>query len=373
MKKKIAIHGFYGMGNLGDEAILKALRNFFNRRFSLNTIVFSRNSKAVLKYHGIKSIQESGALGYPRRLFEIKTCSLFCLGGGGILKDYGHDSSSLQKWLQLLRLAIKLKIKTSLCAIGVENIRYKRSLNLLRETINKVNIITVRDLYSKNLLQDIGVVKPIIVISDPGILLTKPKERKLNNISVKNRIMICLRHWHAMGNYVEDESANKNFIEEMAAALDQLVDQFSFFIDFVPFRTASYDDDRIFAKLIATKMKNRDKVYLFNKSPDILDFIKMLNDYILVIGMRLHSLIFASSSGLPIIALEYMPKIKAFMRSIDQKNYSINLKSFKSDHFLSLIENSFINYDIRSNTICSRITQLQKITIEGLSKIAQFA
>ncbi len=78
--KKTTIHGFYGQGNLGDEAILKALLQEFNKYSNMKVVVFSDNPKQVTVNHGVKSVPSIGRRSVLRRIWEIKTSDLFILG-----------------------------------------------------------------------------------------------------------------------------------------------------------------------------------------------------------------------------------------------------------------------------------------------------
>jgi len=335
--KKIALHGFYGQGNLGDEAILKALLQEFSKFPNIKVVVFSSKPKQVFRAHGVRSINSQGRRNFLRRIWEIKTSDLFILGGGGLLKDYGNDSSSLKEWLRLLRLAKRLNVKTVLCAVGVENIRYDESRKLIRDALDKVDLITVRDCSSKDILRDIGVINEIKVVSDPAVLLTNINADKIEDNLVSSKVIICIRHWFSKGFYIEKPEVNENFIRSLSVAADFLVERYNKKIDFIPFRTTSYDDDRIVAKQVVSYMKHKDKIYIHSSAPEVDEFIEIVRQSSLVIGMRLHSLILGTSIGVPVIGLEYMPKVKAYMESIKQSEYSLDLETITSKKLINKI------------------------------------
>lgn len=371
--KKITIHGFYGQGNLGDEAILKALLKEFNKFPNIKVVVFSSKPKQVFRAHGVRSINSQGRRNFLRRIWEIKTSDLFILGGGGLLKDYGNNSSSLKEWLRLLKFAKRLSIKTALCSVGVENIRYDESRKLIRDTLDKVDLITVRDCSSKDILRDIGVINEIKVVSDPAVLLTNINADKIEDNLVSSKVIICIRHWFSKGFYIEKQEVNENFIQSLSAAADFFIEHYNTKINFIPFRTTSYDDDRLVAKQVVSYMKHKDKTHIYSCVPEVDEFIEIVKQSSLVIGMRLHSLILATSIGVPVIGLEYMPKVRAYMESIKQSEYSLDLETITSKKLINKILITFEQYKERSNIINSEVSRLKKLVSTNIEDLIELA
>ncbi|HER23665.1 MAG TPA: hypothetical protein ENO17_01145 [Candidatus Atribacteria bacterium] len=369
--KKFAIHGFYGQGNLGDEAILKALLQEFSKFPNIKVVVFCSKPKQVFRAHGVRSVNSQGRRNFLRRIWEIKTSDLFILGGGGLLKDYGNDSSSLKEWLRLLKFAKKLNIKTALCAVGVENIRYDESRKLIRDALDKVDVITVRDCSSKDILRDIRVANEVKVVSDPAVLLTNINTDKLEDNLVSPKVIICIRHWFSKGFYIEKPEINENFIRSLSIAADFLIEHYNKKIYFVPFRTTSYDDDRIVAKQVVSYMKHKDKIYIHSSAPEVDEFIEMVKQSSLVIGMRLHSLILGTSIGVPVIGLEYMPKVRAYMESIKQSEYSLDLETITSEKLINKILITFEKYKERSQVIGLEISRLKKLASTNIEDLIE--
>ena len=373
--KKITIHGFYGQGNLGDETILKALLQEFSKFSDIKVVVFSSKPKQVSITHGVRSVHSKGRRSILRRIWEIKTSDLFILGGGGLLKDYGNDSSSLKEWLRLLKFAQRLNIKTALCAVGVENIRYDESRKLIKDALDKVDLITVRDCSSRDILRDIGVTNEIKVVSDLVVLLTSTNADKIKDNLISSKVIICIRHWLSKGFYIEKPEVNENFIQSLSTTADFLIEHYNTKIDFIPFRTTSYDDDRIVAKQVVSYMKHKDKIHIHSSVPEIDEFIEIVRQSSLVIGMRLHSLILGTSIGVPVIGLEYMPKVKEYMKSIKQSEYSLDLETITSEKLINKILITFERYKERSQVISLEVSRLKKLAstnIEDLIELANY-
>jgi polysaccharide pyruvyl transferase CsaB len=374
---RIAVHGFYGMGNLGDEAILTAMLNEIKNTNSMEIVVFSRKPQQVEKDHRVLSISSETKGDVFKRRKELKRCDLFILGGGGLLKDFGGDSSSLKKWLKLLKLAQKYKCKTALFAVGVENIRFEESRSMLIDALAEVDMITVRDKDSKNILEDIGVKNAIKVTTDPVVLLGSEKRNKKKDIDhlkeSRNKIAFCVRQWFDKGFYIEDPKLNENLIRTLANTADLLISNYNKKIEFIPMRTISYDDDREMAKQIISKMKYKDKAKVYNNVPEVDEFIQMIEQYSLLIGMRLHSLILGTSIGLPVIGLNYMPKVKGYMDSIDQGKYSIDLDTITDKKMIRLIKDTYTNYDSICSSIKVEVNRLREIAKENILEMLKLA
>jgi polysaccharide pyruvyl transferase WcaK-like protein len=69
------------------------------------------------------------------------------------------------------------------------------------------------------------------------------------------------------------------------------------------------------SKVVSLISMNSEVVYRACTPDEMMNLIAHCD---LLIGMRLHSLIFAAIDGLPMLGLSYDPKVEAFMKSIGQ-------------------------------------------------------
>jgi len=358
----IGIQGFYGHGNLGDEAILQGLLTELE---SIKLKIFTEQPRNVNREYGIKSIN-TRIYNFPLLVRELKSTELFLLGGGGLLKDWGNTSRPLKKWLSILNIAKNIHIKTGLCAIGVENIRYEKSKKAMKKTLNGVDIITVRDKHSKELLEDIGIYNEIEVVSDPALLLANTSHGKTYDGAGKMKVCISVRHWYDEKFSIKNQQKNTYFIESMKKITNHLIEEYNAEVSFIPFRTINFDDDREIAQKIIDGTKNKKNIKLINEVPKPNEFISIAQDCQIVLGMRLHSLILASSVGTPFIGFGYMPKICAFTDSINQKEYSFDLNQFEYDAVIESIGKTMANYRERSNEIIENVGILKEKTKKAI-------
>lgn len=359
--RNIVIHGFYGMGNLGDEAILTSIAHQFSRE-NTHITVFSKNPSRVLSDHNLKAVHENrGILPYFERRKIIKQSDLFLLGGGGIIKDFGRDSRLLKKWFNNIMMAGRFSIKTVLFAIGVENILYKESKRFLKHTLEKIDIISVRDALSKNKLEEMGIRTSIITIADPALMLGTDRDVHVKTISDNAAILVCLRHWFRQGFFVDDMHFYSKVITSLQKALTWFIDTHNARIIFIPFRTISHDNDNIVNQEVASGIQKKNNITILKNVPSVHEYLTMAEQGDIIIGMRFHSLILGAATGTPVIGLEYMPKVRGFMQELQQKENSIDLKTIKAAHIISRGTHIMNHYTDISKKIIKRVTMLREI------------
>lgn len=298
---KIALSGYFGFKNTGDEAILLAMRD------------------------GIREILPEtriSVLDQPNRfnLRMIADCDLLISGGGGLLQDKTSTRSFLY-YLGIIRLAKLLGKKVFIFAQGIGPISKWYNRLLLKRVLNKVDLITVRDLNSFNFLKSLKLQNPKIVeTADPTFVLTPEDGEKILKIEglldSKPRIGICLR---------KNQQSQK-----IAAVCKKLIEKLGAQIIFIPFQLP-YDLSPS-QDILNQIDKNACMIFREMHPREVLGVISRLD---LLIGMRLHSLIFAVNSLVPAVGLSYDPKVASFMGEIDLP--CIDIDDLEVENLLSAV------------------------------------
>ena len=159
---KVLVSGYYGFGNLGDEALLSGLLGGLTARGHRVTVL-SRHPAETRRLHGAEAAPRKSLL--PVLLQHDALLS----GGGGLLQDK-TSARSLQYYLGVLRLAK---------ALGKRTIVYGQSVGPLSET-GKRSVaralrgvrVAVRDEASRDLLRTLGVEARLF--ADAALLLEPP-------------------------------------------------------------------------------------------------------------------------------------------------------------------------------------------------------
>lgn len=298
----IVISGYYGFDNVGDEAILfSIIKNLRYLDSKINITVLTNDPESTKAMYGVNAVNRW-------KLKEIsnvlKTADGLISGGGSLLQDT-TGLKSIPYYTGIMRIAMMHGVPVFVYAQGMGPIHKSFNKWLVSSTLNKATGITVRDESSRQLLIDIGVNKEIIVVPDPvigldGSLFSTTWLRQ-QHIS-KPIVAVSVRDW----------PSEINFKERIARALDRLARR-NYSIVFVPMHGVH---DYKTSMETAALMKNRSFIAPGNIS--IGEKISIIGQANLLIGMRLHALIFSAITATPFIALSYDPKIDAFASIAEQ-------------------------------------------------------
>lgn len=307
----ILISGYYGFGNVGDEAILEAISLAFKE------IAPQVPLRVLAKIPSYYSIPDNMIPVLRNNLFEllkaICNSKLVLAGGGGLIQDT-TSLGSLLYYLGILFLAQLFKRKTMIFAQGIGPFKSHFSKTITRLVLNGVNCITVRDEDSSLLLQKIGVKKPVKITADPVFLLSVPQKDKvsqlLNKLQLNDNspyVVVVVRDWAGINNLV---SIIANAIIEWAGKISTPVR-----IVILPFQKKM---DIIHSSELENKLREKLPVLLITENLTIYDLLAVISRSKLVVSMRLHALIFSAISNVPFLGLSYDPKVVAIARNFRQ-------------------------------------------------------
>ena len=324
--KPVMISGYFGFGNCGDEAILMSMIQEFSKTTSKDKIVvLSEDPKKTKLLYQVDAIYRLNPILIISRM---KKSSVFISGGGGLLQDVSGKGFSILYYLSLIFLANLLNIPSVIYGQGIGPIQKNINKKLIKWVLNRVNLIMVRDKQSRIFLEKLGVKKnkPIIVNSDTTFLLKEKEVSKAikdkyslehsRGTTVKGmNIAMVIRNSKEVG--VDYESK----IIKYAGISDHLIEKYQANIFFIPFQVQT---DLPLIKDVIKKMRfSTAKCIEEELHPE--EILSLISNFSLMIGMRLHSIIFATIANRPFIAIDYDPKVKYYVDSLELPELLINL------------------------------------------------
>lgn len=317
--KKIVISGYYGFANAGDEAMLAAIIKALRAEgaasgknsdgFSAPALtVISGNPKVTAAKYGVASIHRFN----PWEIFRsLSRCDLLLSGGGSLLQDV-TSKRSLLYYLSVLALALLLGKKVMLFAQGIGPIKSGILRKLTKIVCSHADLITVRDRDSLYELRHIGIPPEKVQLTADAVL-TLPRESTERGRALldacgvaRGRMLIAIsvRKWQ------EDD----RYLLEIAKAADLLSREYDAQVVILPLQ---YPMDLPACERLEHYMVHKEACVVLKADCDTEEFLSLIGNFDLLIGMRLHALIFAAIMERPFVAISYDPKVDGFVKDID--------------------------------------------------------
>ena len=323
--QKLVISGFYGYGNSGDEAVLHAILQALRQESARQGVtivptVLSVNPRATEQMHGVRAISRMNLLGIAR---ELKNSDGLVSGGGSLLQD-ATGRMTIPYYLSIIKMAQWFDKPTFIYAQGVGPIETKSFYPFIHYIYDKSKYLSVRDQESCELLREIGIAQDRIeVVSDPVMALSVDEPTELPAIPVvpsaslagslaekdadKPKVIgVSVRLWHP---YREE-------LNRLAEALRLILDSDSEVqLRFLPFYPPNdVEASQHVMKQLSDEHLQRTTIYTEAIYPQ--DMLEQVAECDLLIGMRLHSLIYAAAYRVPLLGISYDPKIDHFLNQL---------------------------------------------------------
>jgi polysaccharide pyruvyl transferase CsaB len=345
--RKVLISGYYGFGNSGDEAVLLAIIEALRTprgsdAAAIEPVVLSADPDWTSKTYGVQAVHR---MKIQEIIRALKDSDGLISGGGSLLQDT-TGLLTIPYYLGIIRLAQVLGKPTFVYAQGIGPVERSVYFRLIRSTFDRCRYISVRDGASAELLAAIGVPRERIeVVPDPVLGLSlesanaapseplsdfgnpplcgdkicgdKPEEEAQNQANVHAGreaedasddvplIGVSVRFWN------EDRSD----LDRLAAALRRIGMQRRVRFLFLPFHVP--DDEEACVYVMEQLAVPAMDIVRGARHP--LDMLAQVGRCDLLIGMRLHSLIYAANQCVPLMGVSYDPKVDRFLHQLKLK------------------------------------------------------
>ncbi len=346
---KILISGYYGFNNIGDESILRTvIDNLREKLGEIDITVLSQNPERTAEKYGVKAARR---MSLPDIFSAVRRCDLLLSGGGSLLQD-ATSARSILYYLFILGLAQVMGKKTFIYSQGIGPITSKRNRRLTAMILRRASGIVVRDSKSRDLLLEIGVPDKLIhVTADPVIRVKKADTALGLDILQKEG---CERSPGKLtiGWAVKARRPDPGFYQEICQCIRWLKEEYNADSVLIPF---FHSEDLSVCDSIAAQMDGQvgclRQKHLSEETLSIIGCMDVL------VGVRLHSLIYAAVMGVPMIGISYDPKVDSFLASIGQSALC-DVKDFSCEKFKEAFRSVMENRDALCQSTELHLSQL---------------
>jgi len=394
---KIVITNLYSAANRGDAAIVKGMKNALGEYVTdSEIIVLSKFYKVAQTITGLKSypplIDRLTFLGYFKLIYFLVWAYLYKKNinfptfgmeartknyldadviisvGGGYLND--NFPVAIIRWLFEFYFGKLLGKKVIIYANSVGPFNKSWSRPLVRFVFNKLDLITLRDSQSKEVLDSIGVNPSRIHVTADAAWCIEPLsykegfrllEDEVPDLGEGLKVSISVRRWEFYKG--DNNKAHSKYIKTISTLVDHLVENRCAEVFFLSTCTAfgGYrNDDRLVAHDIVENIRNLGRVKILHGEylPEQLSAIYANMD--IHIGTRMHSNILAMLSETPVVAIEYEPKTKGMMDSFGLREWVVNIEQINSERLIQMVDKAIEKRDSIKSQITKNLPELKK-------------
>ncbi|MBL4694981.1 polysaccharide pyruvyl transferase family protein [Candidatus Gracilibacteria bacterium] len=305
---KFVICGNYGAKNIGDELILQGLlTSIKNIDEKAQITVLSANPSETSKRYKVESAYKFPAgirsffRSHTKTKKAVKECDYFILGGGGLFGSLSFRANLI--WATQARRALKYKKSLIMYGQSIGPLNGSLRQRLVHSIFSPAHFIAVRDQDSRERLTALGITKTIHTMPDLAFRIPEAIIKRRNAT-----ILVALRELHGLPQY---------FIKSVANFLNWLIEQRGYKVNIIDFQEGNGSDHRLNHELLRY-IEKLGKVKKLKQS-DIMEAD-------MVLGMRFHSIISAVQSKIPFIAINYAPKVEAFIKDAGFNQHMLEIE-----------------------------------------------
>jgi len=376
---RFAIAGYYGFGNVGDEAILASLvadlrLEYPGARFEIIGADYHR----TLGGEDIRYVLWDD---WQAVIQAVTTCDLLIVGGGGLFNSYlGYSPESLLVasrhfgafTFSLPQLAYVLGKPCCLCAVGASHFDSPEALRHARLAVRLATICTVRDEATKRILDD-GLRPPvqIRVTADPAFRLENanlPPSSPFAGID-SSMVAVALRNWSFSNQPGPWEG-------EIRRALGQFAARHGFRLLFIPFQSTQdlpYDLGRDIAIIerVRSVLQDQASCHVLEGVFTPSQISAVLAQCGMVVAMRLHAAILAVRNAVPFVALGYDKKVRHVLARCGLERFVVELEGLRAESLLHALESVYLEREAVRDELRKAGARMRRAAYDNMRAIAR--
>jgi len=382
---RILFAGAYGIESAGDDLPLVVLMELLQRRrpevefdfrvlsrhpdngdderygvTTIQNLEYGSRDEAVGRwFKGLNFGDDTETLDEVKR--EIRGCDALVLGAGNWMIDL--CIGVLRGPVPLLALYVFLaelyRRPVFLYGMSAGPLGTEWGRDLCRWVTERADVVTVRDRSSQELLSSLmRYPRELTLLPDSTLAAGSPvPERAVELLAGEGIVKSPGSRWLAFGLRdlavsLEGEALERAWVE-LASFCNELAPRYELL--FVPQCTYRDGDDRLTAQRFADRLDSAVRCHFVEDRYHPTDLIGFYGCCDAAITVRLHAAVFAALARTPVVALEYLPKVRGFMESVGLEDQVIDIEKIEEVALSSALERAIHLVDDESERLDERI------------------
>ncbi|MBV6459068.1 MAG: hypothetical protein HONBIEJF_02208 [Fimbriimonadaceae bacterium] len=351
MSARLLISGYFGEGNLGDDAMLLGFVHGIGK-LPVDLAVLSGSPEETHRNYGLRSVPRKD-MGSVQQ--AIENCDALVFAGGSIFQDV-TSVKSVAYYSHLIKSAKKAGKKVVLLGQGIGPLTTFFGKKFAIGALNQCDAIAVRDPQSAAALRSLGIKVQARAAGDLAWLLPKP-------IGGEDVSSFQVGDMRTVGLAPRPFGKDKDTVQLFGSLCRVLFES-----KFMPVLIEM--DRELDGPLLNEIEKSQGgKVPSIRRVSTVPQLQQRMSRMDSVIAMRLHAGILAAGVGVPSLMISYDPKVNAFAQVAELP--AMNVQGLTSQR---LFEN-FMTFqkarDRHIKTLERKLEELQKMAAENIRVLVE--
>lgn len=239
---------------------------------------------------------------------------------------------------------------------------------ICKHTLNKLDVITVREEVSRKMLAQLKLSNPLIcVTADCGVLQcpasTEAVERLMpKDIDQKRKYpLVGITVYPAVREYVD----YTRYKRTMAQIADYVISELNARVLFVPQWYGTFSDIPLIEEIISL-MRSKDKAYIIPEHYLADQMHGIFGKMNLLIATRYHSAVLASTVDVPCVLIAYEHKAKGFMHMLGLEDFLLDIRELSTENLIKKVKRAWIMRDQIKSILSARIRKIQERALSNV-------
>lgn len=355
-----------------NELFLKPKRNIVCQSYWLFvTVLWFLYSRLLLLFTPRISWAYAGHSRRVLREIEESEC-VFCIGAERV-NDVYFKSALLA--LYSIGTYIMMGKKVVHMSLTVGPVFYKSTIRKAKEIFKRSHAIFVRDSKSYDILKSWGCSETQLFNVYDIALFQDVKPENADDITKEfgleeGFIGVSALYWRF--SHVTGPARQPEYNRAIADTLDYIIEKYNRQIVFTPTVTLKKypTNDIVMAETIISMMKHPDRVVSVPRLLTPCELATLYTKCLFSIVTRMHAAILCSGAGgKPIIAVNYLYKLREYMKNIGFEDYSVDIDYVSADALTRYVDRMFDHYTENKNRLNTRIEEMRSDIRQALRQI----
>lgn len=386
---RITVLGNFSGRNAGDNAILgNLLEDFSNLYPDVEFLVPTLNAGYVRRAFAQYRVKALGLMPWngAAKIFGIPTLRSMLqtdlvLITDNILFDRWYFNPGLNYLSTIALIAPLCKrrgIPVVLYNASLGPIRTRRGTRALQRVLDAGPLAILRDQGSRDLIRDLKLRSPEIVMGADCALNTRVLDTSRVNEIMHDlgltgpqrpllgfNVNAYVDTWQrSQGNRLD----RPGFVSLVAEAIDTVIDR----LDVEPICFVTQVMDRHIEAEVIARMRHRARVRtVANPKYSYQEIASVMSRLELLVGMRTHSLILATAVGTPIVNINAYPKSMAYLGTIGMDSWSIQFEDLSAASLVDLILRAWAAREQTRRALLPAVAREQSLAVESARTVGR--